>query len=214
MAPLVGERPLRPSATLQRSASADAASVTLPRLGADDTPHPDPPPQGFMAFPFTMDRESQMTLQRTREDAPTTTLLQRGMEDAPTPTLPQRGADRGRLPLAPSRGFSVQRTAQAVDDSEADSTESPVDGGAPVVQGAWFDSVSAGLGDMTSGAVSAGGSAVGSAMGAVASSLGSHKTADTDMDELAGKLYDRIRNRLKTELLVDRERAGFLTDLR
>jgi hypothetical protein len=34
------------------------------------------------------------------------------------------------------------------------------------------------------------------------------------MDELAGKLYDRIRNRLKTELLVDRERAGVLTDLR
>jgi hypothetical protein len=33
------------------------------------------------------------------------------------------------------------------------------------------------------------------------------------MDELARKLYDRIRNRLKTELLVDRERAGFLTDL-
>jgi len=34
------------------------------------------------------------------------------------------------------------------------------------------------------------------------------------MDELAGKLYDRIRTRLKTELLIDRERAGFLTDLR
>jgi hypothetical protein len=35
-----------------------------------------------------------------------------------------------------------------------------------------------------------------------------------DMDELANKLYDRIRTRLKSELLVDRERAGFLTDLR
>ena len=43
---------------------------------------------------------------------------------------------------------------------------------------------------------------------------GSHSSAETDMDELAGKLYDRIRTRLKTELLVDRERAGFLTDLR
>ena len=39
-------------------------------------------------------------------------------------------------------------------------------------------------------------------------------SADADMDALAGKLYDRIRSRLKTELLVDRERAGFLTDLR
>ena len=34
------------------------------------------------------------------------------------------------------------------------------------------------------------------------------------MDALAGKLYDRIRSRLKSELLVDRERAGLLTDLR
>jgi len=40
------------------------------------------------------------------------------------------------------------------------------------------------------------------------------QASETDMDELAGKLYDRIRSRLKTELLVDRERAGFLTDLR
>ena len=38
--------------------------------------------------------------------------------------------------------------------------------------------------------------------------------AEADMDTLAAKLYDRIRARLKTELLVDRERAGFLTDLR
>jgi hypothetical protein len=34
------------------------------------------------------------------------------------------------------------------------------------------------------------------------------------MDLLAGKLYDRIRGRLKTELLIDRERAGLLTDWR
>jgi hypothetical protein len=42
----------------------------------------------------------------------------------------------------------------------------------------------------------------------------SHTAPETDMDELAGKLYDKIRTRLKSELLVDRERAGFLTDLR
>jgi len=55
---------------------------------------------------------------------------------------------------------------------------------------------------------------VGSAVGAAASSLGHQQAAEPDMDELAGKLYDRIRTRLKTELLIDRERAGFLTDLR
>ena len=34
------------------------------------------------------------------------------------------------------------------------------------------------------------------------------------LEDLAAKLYDRIRIRLRNELLVDRERAGFLTDLR
>jgi hypothetical protein len=35
-----------------------------------------------------------------------------------------------------------------------------------------------------------------------------------DMDELASRLYDRVRSRLRLELLVDRERAGLLTDFR
>ena len=118
------------------------------------------------------------------------------------------------LPLAPSRGFAVQRASQAVDDSETDDTEAPSDSDAPMVQGAWYDSISAGVKSLTSGAGSSVASTVGSAIGGAASSLGGHKTDETDMDELAGKLYDRIRSRLKTELLVDRERAGFLTDLR
>jgi uncharacterized protein DUF4157 len=37
---------------------------------------------------------------------------------------------------------------------------------------------------------------------------------DADLDELATRLYDRLRSRLRTELLVDRERAGLLTDFR
>ncbi|HEY9288994.1 MAG TPA: hypothetical protein VIT43_13335 [Candidatus Dormibacteraeota bacterium] len=36
----------------------------------------------------------------------------------------------------------------------------------------------------------------------------------TDLDALATKLYDRIRVKLRHELLIDRERAGLLTDLR
>jgi hypothetical protein len=35
-----------------------------------------------------------------------------------------------------------------------------------------------------------------------------------DLDELARRLYDRIRSRLKAELRLDRERSGHLTDLR
>jgi hypothetical protein len=52
------------------------------------------------------------------------------------------------------------------------------------------------------------------ASSAVGSIAGGPHGSETDMDELAGKLYDKIRTRLKSELLVDRERAGFLTDLR
>jgi len=124
-----------------------------------------------------------------------------------------RGREQQPLPLAPSRSFSVQRATQAVDESEAKSMD-PADGDEPTVQGAWYDSISAGVSSLTSGAGSSLAGPVGSAIGSVASSLGGHKTDETDMDELAGKLYDRIRSRLKTELLVDRERAGFLTDLR
>jgi hypothetical protein len=35
-----------------------------------------------------------------------------------------------------------------------------------------------------------------------------------ELDELAGRLYDRLRSRLRQELLLDRERAGLLTDFR
>jgi hypothetical protein len=34
------------------------------------------------------------------------------------------------------------------------------------------------------------------------------------LDDLAGKLYQRLRSRLRLELIVDRERAGILTDFR
>jgi Domain of unknown function (DUF4157) len=56
--------------------------------------------------------------------------------------------------------------------------------------------------------------APGAAAGTASSSSPTHADHEQDMDELAGKLYDRIRGRLKSELLVDRERAGLLTDLR
>ncbi|MDT4941000.1 MAG: hypothetical protein QOJ34_1089, partial [Pseudonocardiales bacterium] len=37
---------------------------------------------------------------------------------------------------------------------------------------------------------------------------------DADLDELVLRIYDRLRSRLRRELLVDRERAGLLTDFR
>lgn len=38
--------------------------------------------------------------------------------------------------------------------------------------------------------------------------------AGPDLDDLARKLYDRLRGRLAAELRLDRERVGSLTDLR
>jgi hypothetical protein len=38
--------------------------------------------------------------------------------------------------------------------------------------------------------------------------------AEPSLDEVVNRLYDRISSRLRAELLVDRERAGALTDLR
>jgi hypothetical protein len=42
----------------------------------------------------------------------------------------------------------------------------------------------------------------------------SESSADGDFDELARRIYERVRLRLRRELLVDRERGGHLTDSR
>jgi hypothetical protein len=66
----------------------------------------------------------------------------------------------------------------------------------------------------TPGAVSARPFVAASPNGSALPAAADRPSAEADMDALAGRLYDRIRSRLKAELLVDRERAGFLTDLR
>jgi hypothetical protein len=38
--------------------------------------------------------------------------------------------------------------------------------------------------------------------------------SEKELDDLAHQLYDRLRSRLRMELLIDRERAGLITDLR
>jgi hypothetical protein len=38
--------------------------------------------------------------------------------------------------------------------------------------------------------------------------------SDRELDMLAHQLYDRLRSQLRHELLIDRERAGLITDLR
>jgi hypothetical protein len=50
--------------------------------------------------------------------------------------------------------------------------------------------------------------------GAGAAAGGGEARSDAELDELAARLYDRFRSRLRMELLVSRERAGMATDLR
>jgi hypothetical protein len=198
MAPLAGARLLRPTTTLQRDASIDATpTMTLPQSAAEN--------QGTV-------------VQREMEDAPTLTLPQRRREsaqedselpsvgvpdDAPSVTPVQRAREDGRMPLAPSRGISVQRESQSVDDTEPEPAGADEADG-PTVQGAWYAAPVA-VSRVT---------AVASTVESSAASAGPHQASEIEMDELARRLYDRLRSRLKTELLVDRERAGFLTDLR
>ena len=83
------------------------------------------------------------------------------------------------------------------------------------VQRGWFDAMSSSLdGTPSLGSLASGASTVGSGISSLLHSGGAHATPEGDMDELATKLYDKIRARLKSELLIDRERSGFLTDLR
>jgi hypothetical protein len=46
------------------------------------------------------------------------------------------------------------------------------------------------------------------------SSVGTNTDDPGELDELAHKLYERIRHRLSRELLLDRERSGLLTGSR
>lgn len=52
------------------------------------------------------------------------------------------------------------------------------------------------------------------AVGSAATAAGGSVAAGPDLDDLARKLYDRLRGRLAAELRLDRERIGALTDLR
>ena len=208
MAPLAGARPLRPTAVLQRSAPADGSVVM------EDTPSdPDPPP----SFP----------LLGMRNDAPRLEPSQQGRNElgldtpphggndfhSPHPALPRkrgrefenpqgtREVSTGRLPLAPSLGIAVQRASDGTRVSDPAPQEDR-----ETLQAVWYENraVASRPSEGESTPVIA----------SPAAPTGPSQASESEMDELARKLYDRIRGRLKTELLVDRERAGFLTDLR
>jgi len=243
LAPLVGARPLRPT-TLQRSTRPGGVDFQEPIGGAvgseptdertdqivqrtgfaeplgpeplaprDDT-RPPSPNGSFGSVPA----RSLLSPELTPLSIIPLSIAPLSITPLPPqarygPTLPDRGVALGRrlqvqaqseplvgraagLPLAP-----VQRAAPPA------AAEPLVQGGASTLnvgERQWPDSLSS----VASSAPTQGSSP------AEGSVFASHTAPETDMDELAGKLYDKIRTRLKSELLVDRERAGFLTDLR
>jgi uncharacterized protein DUF4157 len=118
----------------------------------------------------------------------------------PSPDTSSHGAP---LPLAPVIPATVQRAMAAV-TAQAEAAEARAV--TPVVTAQRQPDDATPPAPMAGGEAAAGGTASAGATNA--------EPSEQSMDELAGRLYDRIRGRLKTELLVDRERAGFLTDLR
>ncbi len=70
--------------------------------------------------------------------------------------------------------------------------------------------------DPTAGGVAGSGAGSAGSPGQPPGAAGSSSTVDRDreLDDLARRLYGRIRSRLTSELLGDRERAGVITDLR
>jgi len=236
LAPLVGKRPLRPT-TVQRSTEAAPVDLEEPTrrgvVAAPDERRPDRAPQGgfsatpvaVQAFPQSADILWPASLDSAEHAPVRSPFSQESTVAAPQRRLPDQELPIGRrfqvaahsdrvvsraaeLPLAPVQRAAAEAPPEPSEPAGESTTES--------VQRGWFDSISSEVSSLSSRAPSPAeaGSAVSTVGSAIGSMFGGHKAAETDMDELAGKLYEKIRTRLKSELLVDRERAGFLTDLR
>jgi hypothetical protein len=226
VAPLVGVRPI---ATLQRSTE-DAAPVADRRSAAaiaDETGDGDgridfaknDEPTGSELVSFDGELRQSATSPAIQRLVDETTVERRtatltlpprprdtlaGLDDERPARVETAGAD---LPLAPTPVI-IQRIA--ADESSGRTAWATLTAG-PSVQREPAEAVAIGE---APGASSAGPGGAASPNGSSFHASADSPMAPAAMDALAGKLYDRIRSRLKTELLVDRERAGFLTDLR
>ena len=118
----------------------------------------------------------------------------------------ERSAARDRpfaLPLAPMATMASVQRATAIAESAATAA-------APIQRAG----VEAGSDDSSMIGLMSRGGPGNIAASAITPRAPGEPSGEPDIDALAGKLYERIRTRLRSELLVDRERAGFLTDLR
>ena len=122
-------------------------------------------------------------------------------------------ADSART-LAGGYGDAARGAAGSAVDA-AQTAAGDAAGAARGVAGQAVDSVqsaASGAGDAAQNAIA---TAAGAAGGAIAGAAGTAANAlPTDLDELARRLFDPLSARLKSELWLDRERAGMVTDLR
>lgn len=194
------QTPGEPEPVGNNSLSHDSTSPTPPELGLARTTQPSA--QRFTApTPFA---------------APTRALSLAVQRQAAEPA-PMRETFRP-LPLAPVATLaSIQRAQAATMTAIAESSapfafqaEAPWHPGArPAMNLQRAEEEPAIEAGATESSAAAGGAAASSGR-----EHGAGHTSESEMDVLAGRLYERIRGRLKSELLVDRERAGLLTDLR
>ncbi len=150
-----------------------------------------------------------------------------GAEGSPIRSLPLAG-----LPPAPASGGQFSSVTNRSTDStarpggiqsspvmELSSSWSPTESASSATpsasdDGQFGNSFIARAIDTNGEAAAAGGAESGGGAGGEAASAGGGSTAqsEAELEQLAGKLYERIRQRLRRELLDDRERSGFALD--
>ncbi|MGS0686699.1 hypothetical protein ACVBEQ_16395 [Nakamurella sp. GG22] len=109
-----------------------------------------------------------------------------------------------------SAGNQLAGAEDAVGGAVDQATSTTAAGGIRDTVGSAASGISDAAGQAASGVA---GLAAGAA-GAVAGAAGAAGALPTDLNELARRLFDPLSARLKSELWLDRERAGMVTDLR
>jgi hypothetical protein len=189
--PLVGDRPLAvstaaPAETL--AGTTPAPTLWLPLAAADPVVQrlADAAPGAAPAWSARSTAEAaSAALAPVARVARPVAQSMAAAQPAPAQPLP---ADLPYLPVATARPSDEPVAQRAPDPAPYLAIE------VPIIQRA----------DEAAPAPASGGTATG----------GATPHSDKELDELARQLYDRLRSRLRLELLVDRERAGLITDLR
>jgi hypothetical protein len=130
--------------------------------------------------------------------------MQHAPEDpAPADAPANAPVERGLTFPSPAAGFAPPAQAPASSQSL------PLMPSAPSPSQAPASGMQAAIADLTAAAAPAAAAAAPSDGVPV-----THEAPPLDLDDLARRVYGQVRTQLRSELLIDRERAGLLTDFR